>query len=56
MYLLHVNHHVGLIGLKKFDPHFKYGSSAKIVTSLAKLYVVKPLAHASQDPHNSKAS
>jgi hypothetical protein len=44
MYLLHVNHHAGLIGLKTFGPHFIYGSSSKVITSLTKLLVAKPPA------------
>jgi hypothetical protein len=44
IYLLHVNCLVGLIGPTKSIPHFINGLFGKIVTSLAKFYVAKPLA------------
>ncbi len=56
MYLLPMNHLASLIGSTKSSPHFINGSSSRIVTSLSKLCVTKPLAlwHASQDLQNSK--
>ncbi len=56
MYLLFMNRSASLIGSTKSSPHFINGSFCKIVTSLSKLYVAKPLAlgHASQDLQNSK--
>jgi hypothetical protein len=55
MYLLHVNHPTSLIGPTNLVPI--NGSFGKIIISLAKFYVVKPLTfwHASQDLKNSKA-
>jgi hypothetical protein len=54
MYLLLVNHPIGLIGSTKSSPHFINGSYGKVVTSLAKLCVAKPLAfwHASKGLQN----
>jgi hypothetical protein len=56
MYLLLVNHPIGLIGQTKSSPHFINGSYGKVVTNLTKLCIAKPLAlwHASQHLQNFK--
>jgi hypothetical protein len=45
IYLLPVNHPIGLIGPTKLNAHFMNGSFGKIMTNLVKLCVVKPPIH-----------
>jgi hypothetical protein len=54
MYLLLVNHLIGLIGQTKSSSHFINRSYGKVITSLAKLCIAFTLVlwHASQDLQN----